>query len=103
MFSHIMPPYGELSYVGLNKQYRANFQQNALCAAGRVLGGLDVPYQCRIQIGDPVEEIIRTAKIEVCDLIVLGSRGLNGLQSVLRGSVADHVTHRAHCPVLVIR
>ena len=98
-----MPPYGELSNVGLDEQYRADFQQNALCVAGRVADGLDVPYQCRKLLGDPAEEIIRAAKTEACDLIVLGSRGLNGLQSVLRGSVADHVTHHAHCPVLVIR
>ncbi len=97
-----MPPYVELSKVGLDEQYRADSQQNALSGARRVLDGLNVPYQCRKEIGDPAEEIIRAARAEACDLIVLGSRGLNTLQSVLLGSVSDHVTHRAHCPVLII-
>ena len=98
-----MPPYGELSDVGLGEQYRADFQQNALCTASRAAEEMDVPYQYRKEIGDPAEEIIRVAKTEACDLIVVGSRGLNGFQSVLLGSVSDHVTHHAHCPVLIIR
>ena len=37
------------------------------------------------------------------DLIVLGSRGLSGLTSLLTGSVAHQAIRRAGCPVLVVR
>jgi nucleotide-binding universal stress UspA family protein len=37
------------------------------------------------------------------DLIVLGSRGLGAFKGMLLGSVSHHVTHRATCPVVVLR
>ncbi|MDF5754337.1 universal stress protein [Spongiactinospora sp. TRM90649] len=37
------------------------------------------------------------------DLVVVGSRGLGRLASTLLGSVADEVSQRAHCPVVVVR
>lgn len=36
-------------------------------------------------------------------LVVVGRRGLSGLQEVVLGSVSSAVLHRAPCPVLVIR
>lgn len=37
------------------------------------------------------------------DLIVVGARGLSGLQESLLGSVSKSVVHQAACPVLVVR
>ena len=36
------------------------------------------------------------------DLLALGSRGHGELAGALIGSVAEHCTARAHCPVLVV-
>jgi nucleotide-binding universal stress UspA family protein len=52
--------------------------------------------------GPPAPAILRVAQAEGCDLIVMGSRGNNGVVSLLLGSVSDAVNHRAHCPVMVI-
>jgi len=49
--------------------------------------------------GRPVDEL--TVLSEWADLVVVGSRGLKGLQAL--GSVSERVAHRAHCPVLVVR
>ncbi|MFB7476986.1 universal stress protein [Kitasatospora sp. NPDC056184] len=37
------------------------------------------------------------------DLLVVGSRGLGGFSGMLLGSVAQHCTRHAACPVLVFR
>jgi nucleotide-binding universal stress UspA family protein len=62
---------------------------------------------CRSQIeivsGDPAEEIIRLANIHKTDLIVLGSRGLTGVNRILKGSVSSQVVSDAHCSVLVVK
>lgn len=46
--------------------------------------------------------IVNAAKELNCDLIVMGSRGLNSLTSLLLGSVSNYVIHHAHCPVMVV-
>ncbi len=53
--------------------------------------------------GDVVEKIIDAATHWEADLIVLGSKGLKGLKSILIGSVARNVVVKAKLPVLVIR
>jgi nucleotide-binding universal stress UspA family protein len=35
-------------------------------------------------------------------LVVMGSRGLAGLRSVLLGSVSDHVLRHIHRPILIV-
>jgi len=96
-------PYGEILYNGLDDSYTVGMKDYALSRAGRILDGMNVPYHCRQETGDPASEIVRVAEEEGCDLIVVGSRGLGALKSLLLGSVSDHVVHHAHCPVLIVR
>jgi len=53
--------------------------------------------------GDPAEEIVRLANIYHADLIILGSRGLTGMERILQGSVSSQVAADAPCSVLVIK
>jgi nucleotide-binding universal stress UspA family protein len=53
--------------------------------------------------GDPATEIVTAAREWPADLIVLGSHGRKGVSRLLIGSVAEAVTRRAPCPVLVVR
>ena len=53
--------------------------------------------------GPPFLEIVRYAKENEIDLIVLGTHGRGGLAHVLLGSVAEKVVRKAPCPVLTIR
>ena len=59
--------------------------------------------ECVREVGHPVDMIINVAGREAVDLIVMGSRGLGGLQSFLLGSVSERVLHHAHCPILIVR
>ncbi len=53
--------------------------------------------------GDPAEEIIRLANIYKADLVVIGSRGLTGMNKIVQGSVSSQVVEEAHCSVLVVK
>jgi len=56
-----------------------------------------------VRTGVAVEEIIRTATEEHCDLIVIGTHGRGGLSRFFLGSVADRVVRMAPCPVMTVR
>lgn len=65
----------------------------------------ELPCQSELEIvtGDPVEEILRLAKIYKADLIVLGSRGLTGMKKIVLGSVSSQIVEEAPCSVLVVK
>jgi nucleotide-binding universal stress UspA family protein len=66
-------------------------------AAGGTVAG------AHFRIARPDEGILAVGEDIGTGLIVLGSRGLGGLQRALMGSVSDSVVRHAHCPVLVVR
>ena len=57
---------------------------------------------CRVESGNTKAEILRVAKEEQADLIVLGSRERHGL-AILVNFTEDTVLHAAHCDVLAVR
>lgn len=66
-------------------------------------GQLSCPTQLEIVTGEPAEEIIRLANIHKAELIVIGSRGLTGLNRILQGSVSSQVVSEAPCSVFVVK
>ena len=56
----------------------------------------------RVEAGNTKSEILRVAKEEQADLIVLGSRERHGL-AILVNFTEDTVLHAAHCDVLAVR
>ena len=55
-----------------------------------------------VEIGYPVEEILKAADKEGCDLIVLGSHGKGFLQHAFLGSASRSVLERTRKPVFII-
>lgn len=53
--------------------------------------------------GQPAERIVRAAKANHADLIVMGTHGRSGLAKLFLGSVAERVVGTAPCPVLTAR
>jgi nucleotide-binding universal stress UspA family protein len=62
-----------------------------------------VPVEYRLVTGDPADAVVRLAREDGVDLIVLGSHGRTGLTRVLMGSVAEAIVRKAECPVLVCK
>jgi nucleotide-binding universal stress UspA family protein len=62
-----------------------------------------VPHEHRLLTGDPANEIVRVAKEEGVEMIVMGTHGRTGLMRFLMGSVAEAVVRRAPCPVVTLR
>jgi nucleotide-binding universal stress UspA family protein len=56
-----------------------------------------------LRTGDVAHEILSAAREFGADLIVIGSRGLTGLDGILLGSVSRNVASHAPCSVLVAR
>jgi nucleotide-binding universal stress UspA family protein len=84
-------------------RYADEMQEAVERSTGRVLAEVGVAYTARRETGHPVDVIVSVAARSHVDLIVLGSRGLGGLESFLLGSVSDRVLHHAHCPVLIVK
>lgn len=53
--------------------------------------------------GSPFVEIVRYAREERIDLIVMGTHGRGAIAHMLLGSVAERVVRKAPCPVLTVR
>jgi nucleotide-binding universal stress UspA family protein len=88
---HPHPSLSELPYQTVEKQLQV-IQQQLTC-----------PSQIEVVRGDPSEEIIRLANIYKANLIIIGSRGLTGMNRVLKGSVSAQVVAEADCSVLVLK
>jgi nucleotide-binding universal stress UspA family protein len=63
--------------------------------------GLDV--EMVILHGMPFLEIIRYAKANDVDLIVIGTHGRSGMEHIIFGSTAEKVVRKAPCPVLSVK
>jgi nucleotide-binding universal stress UspA family protein len=63
----------------------------------------DVPVKAVFLEGRPFVEIIRYARENEIDLIVISTHGRSGLKHALFGSVAEKVVRKAPCPVLVVK
>jgi nucleotide-binding universal stress UspA family protein len=54
-------------------------------------------------MGRPENALVEVARRDAADLVVVGHRGISGIQRLLLGSVSEHVTSHAPSSVLVVR
>ncbi|MFH1242085.1 MAG: universal stress protein [Pseudomonadota bacterium] len=87
--------------------YAEKFKDQAVRAVNKAVekannAGLQV--FTRVEVGtSPADNIIKYAEESKTDLIVMGHRGITGLDRFLVGSVAGRVVAHAPCSVLVVR
>ncbi len=75
-------------------EVRARFAEAGIDAKGVIR---------RVAPGRTHEQIVDVAKESGAELIVMGTRGMTELKSMLLGGVANKVVHHATCPVLLVR
>lgn len=63
-----------------------------------------IDVSTNIRMGDAAEQIVKFAKENQVDLIVMASRRLQGVSKIVvaLGSVARKVSERAFCPVMLV-
>lgn len=71
--------------------------------AQRILTEAGIEAELHQPSGNPARVIERKAEEGGYDTIVLGSRGLSGLERVLQGSVSEHVATHAKTTVVIAR
>jgi nucleotide-binding universal stress UspA family protein len=63
----------------------------------------NLPLSIRLLTGRPADTIVQTARDEGFDIIVVGSRGMSGVEELVLGSVSDRIADLATCPVLIVK
>ena len=83
------------------------FQQKegnlTLDAARKRLDAAGVRYTAEVVIGDTAPAIAGHAKAKDCDMIVMGTRGMGTIGSLLMGSTATKVVHLTDVPVTLVK
>jgi nucleotide-binding universal stress UspA family protein len=64
---------------------------------------INVQTDVIVAIRSIVDEIVGYAVRENIDLIVVGTRGMSGINKLLLGSTASGILRHSYCPVLIIK
>jgi nucleotide-binding universal stress UspA family protein len=96
-----IPELGEGRYIYDKMKAQAEV---ALARAKEVAQKCGISSEALLATGSsPAEEIVRVARDQKADLIVIGSRGLAGKTSSFLGSTASKVVTHSPCSVLVVK
>jgi nucleotide-binding universal stress UspA family protein len=77
--------------------------QKILESARNHLGEISIEIEEDLIEEPAADALLLAAETHHADLILLGSRGMGSLKSLLFGSVSTKVTHYASCPVMIVR
>ncbi len=77
--------------------------RNYLESVAARLRGEGLEVNTHLALGNPPDEILRTADREHCDLIAMTTHGHRYLSDILHGSTIEPVRHKAMVPLLLIR
>ena len=107
----VMLPYYTEPAIVLPQKTEEMLEKQAIAASKKFLARIEavatkagVPYKgVDVVDASPADAIVRTARKEKCELIVMASHGRRGVSRLLLGSETNHVLTRSRVPVLVVR
>ncbi|WP_404458483.1 universal stress protein [Oceanobacillus kapialis] len=78
-------------------------RNDKLKAVKALLNETNMEYEIKILHGEAGPTIVDYANSNAMEGVVVGSRGLNNLQTFILGSVSHKVAKRVDCPVLIVK
>ncbi len=105
---HVQPPLvsrdvPDISKPGLTERLGLDAADPAFASAKRLLDEAGVRYSTRTEMDDPAQQIALYAEVHGCSEIVMGTRGLGPIKSLVMGSVATKVLHLVKIPVTLVK
>jgi nucleotide-binding universal stress UspA family protein len=98
----VLPHHGRVDFA-----YAERVEQAVLDEIAAELKGASiidrVHFFVHVRIGQPADEILALASDVGADLIIVGSKGLTGVERLVLGSVSERVVREARCTVSVAR
>lgn len=84
-------------------RYHAENGKMATQKARAMLKRAKVAFEEHMLVGDPAPTILKFAKSNRCDLIIMGSHGRSALKSLFLGSVTSKVLGGCSVPLTIVR
>ena len=85
------------------RRYYDREARAALSKARKLLDAAGIKYSAHVLVGPVAESIVREARLARCDLIMIGTRGMNAAANLLLGSCANRVVNISPIPVLLVK
>ena len=85
------------------KEHQKRMSEEAFAPATALAERLGVTFDCYVRVGDPAEVIAGFAQRTQCREIIMGTRGLGRMRSLLLGSVAGKLVQLATVPVTLVK
>jgi nucleotide-binding universal stress UspA family protein len=106
-FSGLLPEPSswQIDYPEIKKSFDAAIEtaKERLAKMAHRVREEEIEVRTQICQGTPYEEIVKVAKAEEVELVVIATHGYTGFKHFLLGSTAERVVRAAPCPVLVVR
>ncbi|HUP24420.1 MAG TPA: universal stress protein [Thermoanaerobaculia bacterium] len=100
-----LPGYHEAFFGTAAALDTAALEQRSREVLDKLVAEASLPSTAQVELAHGVtqHEIAAAAAHHQCDLVVVASHGLSGLEHALLGSTTARLLRRAQCPVLVLR
>ena len=98
--------FGDIGKFVSQEALLAHYNKEAMAILSKprdLLTSEGIPHTVQIRVGPIAESIDKYLSESACDQIIMGTRGLGAVQSLLLGSVAMKVIHMVKVPVTLIK